>query len=103
MKTVLLLCGNGISTTLLLDKLEEAAAALNESGYNFDATTIEQADRYVPKADVVLVAPQISFQIPSLQKKYPNAKFAAMDMHMFGAVDGSAIISLAERTIEENQ
>ncbi|MDO4414078.1 MAG: hypothetical protein Q4C20_03275 [Erysipelotrichaceae bacterium] len=100
MKKILLLCGAGISTSMLLSKLEEAGAALGKSEYEFEATTIEQADKYVPEADVVLVAPQIKFQIGSLQRKYPDAKFSAMDMHMFGMIDGEAIIELAERTIE---
>lgn len=100
MKKILLLCGAGISTSMLLSKLEEAGSALGKSEYEFEATTIEQADKYVPEADVVLVAPQIKFQIGSLQRKYPDAKFSAMDMHMFGMIDGEAIIELAERTIE---
>ena len=102
MKKILLLCGAGISTGMLVQKLEEAAAELGKSeDYQFDATTIEMADTYVPQADVILVAPQISFQINSLRRKYPDARFSPMDMHMFGMVDGEAIIELAERTIEE--
>jgi PTS system cellobiose-specific IIB component len=85
---------------MLVQKLEEAGEKLGKSEYEFEATTIEQADIYVPKADVVLVAPQIKFQLGSLQRKYPDAKFSVMDMHMFGMVDGEAIIELAERTIE---
>ena len=103
MKKILLLCGAGISTGLLLDKLEEAAAEMGFTEYEFDATTIEQADKYVPEADVVLVAPQIAFQMKSLQKRFPDARFSAMDMHMFGMIDGEAIIELAQRTIEEEE
>lgn len=103
MKKILLLCGAGISTTMLLSKLEEAVAVSGKNEYEFEATTIEQADKYVPEADVVLVAPQISFQIGSLQRRFPDAKFSAMDMHMFGMIDGDAIIELAERTIQESE
>ncbi|MBR3349565.1 MAG: PTS sugar transporter subunit IIB [Solobacterium sp.] len=103
MKKILLLCGAGISTSILLNKLEEAAAMFGDHEYEFEATTIEQADKYVPEADVVLVAPQISFQIGSLQRRFPEARFSAMDMHMFGMIDGAAIIALAERTIEESE
>lgn len=101
MKKILLLCGAGISTSLLVDKLDEAAADLGITEYEFEATTIEQADQYVPEADVVLVAPQIAFQLNSLQKRFPDARFSAMDMHMFGMIDGEAIIELAQQTIEE--
>lgn len=101
MKKILLLCGAGISTGILVDKLEEARDKLGKSEYEFEAATIEQADRYVPEADVVLVAPQIQFQLKSLQRRYPDARFSVMDMHMFGMVDGEAIIELAERTIGE--
>ena len=97
MKKILLLCGAGISTSILVDKLEEARDKLGKTEYEFEATTIEQADKYVPEADVVLVAPQIKFQLGSLQRRYPDAAFSVMDMHMFGMVD--AIIELAERTI----
>ncbi|MBQ9824196.1 MAG: PTS sugar transporter subunit IIB [Solobacterium sp.] len=99
MKKILLLCGAGISTGILVDKLEEARDELGKDDYEFEATTIEQADRYVPEADVVLIAPQIQFQLKSLQRRYPEARFSVMDMHMFGMVDGEAIIELAERTI----
>ena len=99
MKKILLLCGAGISTSILVDKLEEARDKLGKTEYEFEATTIEQADKYVPEADVVLVAPQIKFQLGSLQRRYPDAVFSVMDMHMFGMVDGEAIIELAERTI----
>ena len=57
MKKILLLCGAGISTGILVDKLEEARDELGKDDYEFEATTIEQADRYVPEADVVLIAP----------------------------------------------
>lgn len=99
MKKILLLCGAGISTSILVDKLEEARDKLGKTEYEFEATTIEQADKYVPEADVVLVAPQIKFQLGSLQRRYPDAVFSVMDMHMFGMVDGEAIIELAERTV----
>ena len=61
MKKIVLLCASGMSTSMLVRKMKEAAAA---EGYecSIDAFSASEAATKAADADVVLLGPQIRFQ-----------------------------------------
>ena len=67
MKKILLCCSAGMSTSLMVNKMQKAAA---DKGIEVEiwAEPMDKASSEVPKADVVLLEPQIKFALPEIKK-----------------------------------
>ena len=60
MKKIVLLCASGMSTSILVNKMKEAAAAAGKD-YEIAAYSASEAATKAADADVVLLGPQIRF------------------------------------------
>ena len=67
MKKILLCCSAGMSTSLMVNKMQKATA---DKGIEVEiwAEPMDKASSEVPKADVVLLGPQIKFALPEIKK-----------------------------------
>lgn|SRR5690625_256908 len=102
MKNILLACSAGMSTSLLVTKMEEAA---KEKGIEVSIWAVSQdkAPTEMEKADVLLIGPQMRF----MKKKF--AKVAeevgipldVIDPMAYGRVDGEAVLNKALELIGE--
>ncbi|MDK2813802.1 PTS system oligo-beta-mannoside-specific EIIB component [bioreactor metagenome] len=99
MKKIVLLCAAGMSTSLLVTKMQAAA---DKSGFACEirAYGVAQAPTVIPEADVVLLGPQVKYTLAKFQKEYADKKIAAIDMRVYGMVDGEKALEQA-RTIME--
>ncbi|WP_042463462.1 PTS sugar transporter subunit IIB [Neobacillus dielmonensis] len=89
MKRILLACSAGMSTSLLVTKMEQHVASINEEAKIW-AVGQDQAKKEMANADVVLIGPQMSFLKGELQKeadKY-GIKVDVIDMMAYGLADG---------------
>jgi cellobiose PTS system EIIB component len=89
MKRILLACSAGMSTSLLVTKMEQHVASINEKAKIW-AVGQDQARKDMANADVVLIGPQMSFLKGELQKeadKY-GIKVDVIDMMAYGLADG---------------
>ena len=79
MKKIVLLCAAGMSTSLLVTKMQAAA---DKSGFACEirAYGVAQAPTVIPEADVVLLGPQVKYTLAKFQKEYADEKIAAIDM-----------------------
>lgn len=59
---VLLVCAGGMSTSMVMKKLEKYAAANGIDGFEVDAVGVGAFRDVVDKYDVVLLGPQISYK-----------------------------------------
>jgi PTS system cellobiose-specific IIB component len=68
MKHILLCCAAGMSTSLLVTKMEAAA---KKEGVEAEiwAVGAGEIDRHLDKADVLLIGPQVRYLLPQLKKK----------------------------------
>ena len=91
MRTIILLCNMGMSTSLMVNKMKAAAT---EEGYECEvsAHALQQADDIIPKADILLVGPQIAFELPRLKVSYPDKKIEAIEMMDYGRMDGKKVL-----------
>ncbi len=66
MKKAILLCSGGMSTTIIMNKLNE----INDLGFNFTASGIQGTtwEDTALKNEIVLVSPQIRFQLEEVKK-----------------------------------
>ncbi len=98
MKKIVLLCSTGMSTSLLVNRMREAA---KEEGFDCEihAYGIAEAANVIPESDCVLIGPQIRFNVPKLKAKYPSVPIAAVDMKNYGTMNGRAVLEEAKKLL----
>ena len=96
MKKIVLLCAAGMSTTMLVKKMREAA---NAEGLECTITAYPQADakEKASDADAILLGPQIRFAKPKVQEECPNVPIDAIDMKIYGRMDGKGALEVAKK------
>ncbi|ANB55824.1 oligo-beta-mannoside-specific phosphotransferase enzyme IIB component [Anoxybacillus sp. B7M1] len=102
MKKILLACSSGMSTSLLMTKMQAYAKEIGEE-VEIWAVGQDQAKKEMEKADVVLIGPQMSFLKGELQKeaqKY-GIPVEVIDMVAYGLADGKKVYEQAIKLIEE--
>ena len=99
MKKIVLLCASGMSTSMLVMKMQEAAKA---DGYtcSIDAFSASEAATKAADADVVLLGPQIRFQKNKIAAQIPDVPVEAIDMRMYGRMDGKGTVEFAEKIMK---
>ncbi|WP_027407973.1 PTS sugar transporter subunit IIB [Anoxybacteroides tepidamans] len=102
MKKILLACSSGMSTSLLVTKMQAYAKQMDEEAEIW-AVGQDQAKKEMEKADVVLIGPQMSFLKSELQKeaqKY-GIPVEVIDMVAYGLADGQKVYEQALKLMEE--
>lgn len=91
MRNIVLLCQNGMSTSILVNKMKEAARDINYE-CTINAFSVTDAESAVKGSDIVLLGPQIRFQMKKLQPLYPDCIFEVIDMVAYGTMNGKKVI-----------
>ena len=101
MKNILLVCSAGMSTSLLVTKMQKAAQE-NEVECNIWAVSQGEAPNNWEKADVLLLGPQVRF-LESKMKKMVDGKIpvAVIDTVIYGRIDGLAVLEQAYDVMDE--
>ncbi|MBP1969234.1 PTS system cellobiose-specific IIB component [Virgibacillus natechei] len=102
MKRILLACASGMSTSILVRKMEEAA---EEKGIEAEIWAVAQdkAPSEMERADVLLIGPQMRF----MKKKYSKVAeevgipLDVIDPVAYGRADGEAVLNKAIELIGE--
>jgi PTS system cellobiose-specific IIB component len=80
----------GASTAVLCEKIKEAAKEEGED-INIWATALSVAGDEIPKADVILLGPQIRYMLKKVQKEAEDKPVRAIDMMTYGNLDGKGV------------
>ncbi|MCR5795003.1 MAG: PTS sugar transporter subunit IIB [Solobacterium sp.] len=99
-KTITLFCSAGMSTSLLVNKMKEAAAAQGKD-YIIAAYSLNEVDQYGPLADVILIGPQVRFALAKLKAQFPDKPIDSIDMRMYGLMDGKGALAVAQKYLGE--
>ncbi|MTW86822.1 PTS sugar transporter subunit IIB [Virgibacillus dakarensis] len=99
---ILLVCSAGMSTSLLVTKMEKAAQEKNKD-YKIWAVAEAEASKHIPNADVVLIGPQMRFWRKDAEKLaaphgVPVDVISTID---YGMNNGSAVLEFAEKLANE--
>lgn len=83
-KTIMLACNAGMSTSLLVNKMQKAAAAAGEDVEIF-ATSADQVDQKMTEShpDVLMLGPQVRYLFKGLESKL-DIPVAVIDMKDYG-------------------
>ena len=105
MKSILLVCSAGMSTSLLVTKMEAAA---KEAGVEVKifALPFSDAPRVIEEVDVILLGPQVRFQKAAIEKLVAgrsggNIPVEVIDMRDYGTMNGKAVFATAMKLIGE--
>ncbi|EQF22432.1 lichenan-specific phosphotransferase enzyme IIB component [Clostridioides difficile CD160] len=97
---IMLACSAGMSTSLLVNKMESAA---KENGIESQIWAIPEStiQNEIEKCDVLLLGPQVRYILPKAQEiaKPYNIPVEVINMMHYGTVDGKAVLN---RAIELN-
>lgn len=93
MKKILLVCNAGMSTTLLVTKMKEAAIEANEDCEIWAVSTSEATANF-DRADVCLLGPQVRF-MKGMYQKQTTIPVDVIDMVSYGKMDGKAVLDYA--------
>ncbi|MBM7616569.1 PTS system cellobiose-specific IIB component [Weissella uvarum] len=104
-KTIMLACAAGTSTSLMVQKIQEAAKAAGKDYEIFAKSTadLEQQLNSDKVPDAVLLGPQVSYLKDDIKKK-TDAKGIPMDvmpMMDYGMMNGENILKFAEDLMEK--
>ncbi len=96
MKRIVLLCAQGLSTGMLMNKMRDAASKM---GYEctINAYSVSQAKNIADKADCILIGPQVRYELDSVKKQCPHLPVEVIDMVAYGRLDGAKVLNSAKK------
>ena len=95
MKNILLACSAGMSTSLLVNKMEEAADA-DGIKVNIKAMSSDNAFHSLEEYDVLLIGPQMRFMkkfMKAAEEKGLELPIETIDSVSYGRIDGEGVRS----------
>lgn len=101
MKNILLVCAAGMSTSLLVNKMNDAAKE-NGIEVSIKAMSITECSSVIDEVDIVLLGPQVRFQKPQVDSLV-NGRIPVeiIDMRLYGTMNGKAVLEQALKNLEK--
>ncbi len=91
MRKICLFCAAGMSTSLLVSKMQKAAAAKGLD-YEIAAHPLSEADAFATEADIILLGPQVRYKLNEMKAKYNTKPVEAIEMKDYGMMNGENVI-----------
>ena len=91
---ILLVCAARMSTSLLVNRMNDAAKAKGIE-LNIEAHPVGSIDSYGEQADVILLGPQVRYELKNVQKSYPDKPVEVIQMQDYGMMNGAKVLDRA--------
>lgn len=98
MKKIVLMCAGGMSTSVLVKKMQEAAKEMNYE-CTIDAFPTSEAPTEGKDADIILLGPQVCFQASKIKSQCPGVIVEPIEMRMYGRMDGKGVLEFAKAKV----
>lgn len=100
MKKMMLVCSAGMSTSLLVTKMEKAAAQMEED-IQIIALAEAEASNHLDEVDIVLLGPQVRFLKGKLEKMLAgkSVPVQVIDSVDYGTLNGEAVLNKALQSL----
>lgn len=98
MRKIYLFCAMGMSTSVLVKKMEDSCKKQNYEA-EISAYTVTDVDKLGPEADIILLGPQVGFQLKKIRQMLPNKEVHAIDMLDYGTMNGEAVIKFVRNVL----
>ena len=101
MKNIYLVCNAGMSTSILVKKMQEAAKKQGLDNH-IEAFSVEVLDQRVDTADCVLLGPQIRHMLGDVKKVVGDkCPVDVIDMRDYGMIRGDKVLAKARKMMGE--
>ena len=98
MKKILLVCNAGMSTSLLVTKMKEAASSMGLE-CEISAHPITEVKERGADCDIILLGPQVRFQLSKVKQMLPEKLVDVIDIQAYGTMDGAKVIAKAKEAM----
>ncbi len=92
--TIYLFCDAGMSTSLMVSKMQKAAEQKTED-FTIAAYSLSKIEEYANEADVILLGPQVRYKLASVKAAYPDKPVACIEMVDYGMLNGEKVLDSA--------
>lgn len=90
----LLVCVTGMSTSLLVNRMKEAAET-KEIEFQIEAHPVGQIEKYGEAADVILLGPQVRYELKNVKKMFLDKPAEIINMQDYGTMNGAKVLDTA--------
>lgn len=94
MKKILLVCNAGMSTSMLVAKMKKAAEEMHAE-VQIEAKSLSEAKKEIESVDIVLLGPQIRYEMENVKKIAGSTPVEAIDMKDYGMMNGKKVLEHA--------
>lgn len=91
---ILLVCAAGMSTSLLVNRMNEAAAKEGIE-LHIEAHPVGEIQKYGDVSDVILLGPQVRYELKNVKKLYPDKPIEVINMQDYGMMNGEEVLKRA--------
>lgn len=97
---ILLVCNAGMSTSLLIEKIEKAGTEQSITT-QVDARPVEDIKDYLSDKDVILLGPQVRFKEKQIRELVADKiPVSVIDMSAYGTMNGEKVLQQALSLVE---
>lgn len=90
----LLVCATGMSTSLLVNRMKEAVET-KEIEFQIEAHPVGQIEKYGEAADVILLGPQVRYELKNVKKMFLDKPAEIINMQDYGTMNGAKVLDTA--------
>lgn len=94
MKKILLVCNAGMSTSMLVKKMQQAAQEMKVE-VSIEAKSLAEAKKEIETADIVLLGPQIRYELDNVKKIAGTTPVENINMMDYGMMNGKKVLEHA--------
>ena len=91
---ILLVCAAGMSTSLLVNRMNDAAKAKGIE-IHIEAHPGGEVRKYGQDADVIMLGPQVRFELKNVTKLFPDKPVEVIQMQDYGMMNGAKVLERA--------
>lgn len=96
---IVLACANGMSTSMLVDKMKESAEKRGIA-LEIEAVPVNTLDECINGVQLILLGPQVSYLIDDVSKNYAPIPVRVVEMMDYGMMNGEKVLDDAIKVIE---
>lgn len=100
MKNITLLCAAGTSTHVFAVKIQEVLDEDNEQ-IRVNAWSVAQAKDQGVDSEVILLTPQVQFELELIHALFPDKKVDVIDFDAFATMDARAVVEQIKRLLAQ--
>ena len=97
---IMLSCCAGMSTSMLVEKMKQAAKDQGKD-HKIWACSIEAIADNLDKCDVILLGPQVRLEKDNVEKSANGKPVAVINAMDYGRLNGAGVVATAEKLLEK--